>query len=218
MITNTRIFVDLDGVLNRFTPWLIKLWGGNVDLDDETYGWWQKDWLDIHDAVAALTGRHYTGQELWKIVPVEAWSEAPVSREAKSLLKLCEQCVGSENVAILTTPSIHPNSWTAKAEWIKRHFPKFYTRTLMGKPKGMCASSNTLLIDDRDKICQEFIEHGGCALLVPRPWNSLAHDAHRAGEVLADNLFRLLGKCTKFPFSLESYHDSTSQSFSRADV
>jgi len=102
------------------------------------------------------------------------WTSFPKSDEFQWLLDSCEALVGRENICILTTPILDPGCAAGKMEWIYNHCPKWLHRQyLIGPPKHFCAQPDALLIDDSDRNVKLFQAHGGQAILVPRPWNSL---------------------------------------------
>jgi hypothetical protein len=82
--------------------------------------------------------------------------------------------VGTENICILTNPRPEPGCIPGKLAWIRDYLPPWlHDQYLIGKPKHLCAYPEALLIDDCDKNVNAFRKHGGEAILVPRPWNSL---------------------------------------------
>ena len=170
----TRILLDLDDVCNRFTMYALKHVGCPVDelayCDfNPAWGW------DIVRAANALHPNHqFTPDEFWNSLDRDVWASVPESAEFKALLCRCEELVGSENVCILSSPTHDPDCLAGKLEWIHDHFPKrMHRQFLIGPRKHFCARPDALLIDDSDRNVEAFRAHGGQALLVPRPWNSL---------------------------------------------
>lgn len=169
-----RILLDLDGVLNKSPMSFLRHVGCPVDPDryDEypiECGW------DLVEAANLLhPSRRFTVSTFWDAIDRSAWATAPVSDEFTWLLEQCEALVGRDNVCILTSPTICPECHAGKIEWIQRFCPKWLHRQyFIGPRKHFCAHPDGLLIDDADHNVTSFREHGGKALLVPRPWNSL---------------------------------------------
>jgi len=170
----TRIFLDLDDVCNTFTPYALRSVGCPVDVlsfDD-------CDPLWGYDIVAAANTLHpsrtFTLSSFWESIGRSVWATVPESAEFTLLLRWCEECVGTENVCILTSPTIDPDCLAGKLEWIHCHLPKrMHRQFLIGPTKHLCARPDALLIDDHEKNVNLFRQHGGQAILVPRPWNSL---------------------------------------------
>lgn len=169
----TRIFLDLDDVLNEFTMQALAHVGCLVDptsFDDFKPGWG----FDIIKAANALhPTRVFTPASFWKCFSRKDWRDLPKSTEFEFLLQQSEALVGKENICILTTPILDPDCAAGKVEWIYNHCPKWLHRQyLIGPPKHFCARPDALLIDDSDANIKAFRAHGGQAILVARPWNS----------------------------------------------
>ena len=170
----TRILLDLDDVCNRFTMYALKQVGCPIDEFDyrdfnPAWGW------DIVCAANALhPTREFTPAEFWGSLDRDVWASVPESGEFETLLRRCEALVGPENVCILSSPTLDPDCLAGKLEWIQTHFPRrMHRQFLIGPRKHFCARPDALLIDDGDHNVEAFRAHGGQAILVPRPWNSL---------------------------------------------
>lgn len=169
----TRIFLDLDDVLNQFTMQALAHVG--CDIDPTTFREFDPIWgFDILQAANILhPTRQFTLAEFWGMFKCKDWANFPVSDEFQWLLNNCEALVGRKNICILTVPILDPSCTTGKVEWIYKNCPKWLHRQyLIGPCKHMCARPDALLIDDADENVNKFREHGGQAILVPRPWNS----------------------------------------------
>jgi len=175
-VTPTRIFLDLDDVCNCFTLYALRQVGcivGNHDyhLYNHHWGW------DIVKAANHLhpdPRRYFTKQSFWELIKREHWARVPWSMEFLPLLRRCIELVSQDNVCILSCPTLDPDCLAGKLEWIRDFMPKDMQRQyLIGPRKHFCASPNALLIDDSDDNVTAFRIHGGQAILMPRPWNSL---------------------------------------------
>ena len=163
-----HIFVDVDDTLNQFTMNALRLMGCSGDYP-----------VDVgYDIVAACNRllpahRRQTGpHEFWASLPEEAWSEAPLSLESSWLLNECVKIVGQENVFLCTSTSHYPSSLSGKLKWIHRYLPTWIHRQYVITPhKYLLARPNTLLIDDCYDQFSKFVQEGGQAFLVPKPWN-----------------------------------------------
>ena len=180
----TRIFLDLDDVLNQFTMPALAHVGCNINptsFDDFDPAWG----FDVIKAANALrpsglklmddSYEHpFTLASFWNLFTREDWANFPVSIEFDWLLNRCVELVGKENICILTTPIFDPDCAAGKVEWIYKYCPKWLHRQyLIGPCKHFCARPDALLIDDSDTNVKAFRAHGGQTILVPRPWNSL---------------------------------------------
>lgn len=181
----TRIFLDIDDVLNRFTMAALKHVGCDVEVSgyeyDPAWGW------DIVKAANALGG-HFTRDEFWARIGRDFWATVPVSAECYGLLGVCASLVGAKNVCLLSSPPRHPDCLAGKLEWIHTFLPKrMHRQFLFGPRKHFCARPDALLIDDRDKNVDDFRKHGGMAILVPRPWNSAHSSCRTVEEILEEH-------------------------------
>jgi FMN phosphatase YigB (HAD superfamily) len=175
MIRN--IFLDLDDTLNSLT---LHILGTVCNLDIGTHDYHRFPSEVGYDIIAAYEKLkpagfpEYSVQEFWENVPRIAWSHTPRAPEFDWLLDQSIGLVGPENVCLLTSPTKDPESLAGKLEWIHMNLPSFMHRQyLVGPRKHFCARPDSLLIDDSDENVKKFREHGGHAILVPRPWNSL---------------------------------------------
>jgi len=164
----SKIFLDLDDVLNEFTMTTLRRLGCDIEVYDPVWGW---------DIVAAANSSHplrnYTPMTFWESLGREHWATLPKSRMCHSLIEECADFVGTRNVHVLTSPTKDPDCLAGKLEWIHSNLPKWMHRQyLIGPDKSLCASPDALLIDDRDRNVRDFRRAGGQAVLVPRPWNS----------------------------------------------
>lgn len=170
----TKIFLDLDDVLNRFTMHALAHVGCPVDVMDDSIC----DPALGFDLLARANARHptrgFTYTEFWNMWDFNAWANIPVSSEFHFLLDSCEYLVGKENICILTAPIVtSPGCLGGKLAWIHNYLPKWlHNQYLIGPLKHYCARPDALLIDDADHNIDAWREHGGQAILVPRPWNS----------------------------------------------
>lgn len=170
----TRIFLDLDDVCNRFTMYALRMVG--CPVDSWSYRDFNPEWgWDIVKAANTLhPTRRFTVADFWNSIGREVWANVHVSEEFIHLLADGIAYVGIENVCILSCPTLDPDCLAGKVEWIHSHVPKPMQRQyLIGPRKHFCARPDALLIDDSDANVQAFRQHGGQAILMPRPWNVL---------------------------------------------
>lgn len=175
-----KCFVDLDGVLANFVGGAAA-WHGlpnpyEINPHAEAYDCWD------------LMG--LTEDEFWAPLGEEFWVNLEPLPDAGEILYHAENRFGRENVCFLTSPcKAHSRCASGKVQWIQKHYPEYARRFLIGPPKYFCAHENAVLIDDYDVNCQKFADHGGHAVLVPRPWNALRRikdaQAHVDAELIA---------------------------------
>jgi len=183
----TRIFLDLDDVCNTFTTYALMSVGCQIDAMsfDGLDPLWGRD--IVTSANALHRTRSFTTKSFWSSIGRSVWATVPESAEFASLLRWCEECVGTNNVCILSCPTLDPDCLAGKLEWIHAHFPKrFHRQYLIGPRKYFCARPDALLIDDSEENVDKFLEWGGQAILVPRPWNSLFRIRNTLGYLLRE--------------------------------
>jgi hypothetical protein len=126
--------------------------------------------------------------DFWKGIDSKFWSGLRMTSDGQHIIGLVQKfgieytaLYGEEVVWIIVThvPSNagaalrnDPSCAAGKFLWMKMHLPDYYNKLFICCEKKLLASYNTLLIDDSDKNCNDFIVQGGQAILVPRPWNS----------------------------------------------
>lgn len=164
-----KVFLDMDGVIADFVGAIHKAHGREYCYaDPEARGQFE---------IEPIWG--VTPQEFWSKDSYELWAEMNVTPEAVDIVSILESAFGSENIAILTSPSMGPGSVPGKREWMRRHFPQFEKRMIFTNAKEFLAGPNRLLVDDRDKNIVDFYGAGGECILIPRHWNSCHADADR---------------------------------------
>lgn len=171
-----RILLDIDDTSNSFTMHVLRLLGCDVgDFDYHKFpthvGY---DIIAAYEELKPPGARSFTVSEFWDSITRDIWANCPTAREFNLILGHAEALVGQDNVCVLTSPTIDPECLAGKLEWIQKNFPRWLHRQfLIGPRKHFCARPDALLIDDNDEQVRRFREHGGQALLVPRPWNSM---------------------------------------------
>jgi len=91
-------------------------------------------------------------------------------------------------VYFCTSPSLDSNSLKGKVLWLQDRFGFQFRDYIITYNKFLCASPNTILIDDTLEQCQSFIDNGGDAVQFPTALNSLGEsipEKDRAKYVLA---------------------------------
>ena len=167
-----RILLDMDGVLVNFV-------GGMMSALGKPWPYDKKKSLGVWN-VEKLWGLE--DDEFWAPCNYsDFWAELEWLEDGRRILEICEKYVGRENVYISTSPSLSPNAWKGKAEWLQKHMPEYHGRVLMGSCKEILAPVG-VLVDDYDRNVQRFRDNGGTAVPVPRPWNAGYACAHTAPD------------------------------------
>jgi hypothetical protein len=171
-----KVFLDIDGVLNKFILYAMQKAGCDMPLEHEAY---KPEWgWNMLLGIKHYTGRDVSDDEFWRSMDKETWRTAPLSDECWPIIERCERLVGRANICLLTaTPHSKPDAWpqcvAGKLEWIHEQLPPWlHQQYLIGPLKQFVAQPDALLIDDGDHNIRDFVRHGGRAIRVPRPWNS----------------------------------------------
>ncbi|MEM1297110.1 MAG: hypothetical protein AAGH89_17220 [Verrucomicrobiota bacterium] len=162
--TIQHLFLDLDGVFADFTRAALRL------HDEEHY---LESWPTGERDISKVLGISKTafwkkidraGTEFWESLEPYPWFE-----------ELIDVARNTAPFALLTAPSLSPDSLAGKAAWIDRHFPKIEGRKfrnfLITSQKHLLAGPGRVLIDDSASMVSAFRRAGGNAILFPQIWN-----------------------------------------------
>lgn len=177
-----KVFIDLDGVCAFWEKGAAEVCG--IDIEDP----------DIRESIKG--GKRietFVGgdSKMWPLIDQEGekwWENLEKLPWTDRLIKEIKKRTG--NFSFLTSPSNNPLCAAGKIKWIKKHFGEDFKDFLIGKNKHLCASSNTVLIDDDKKKCKKFEEYGGVSFLWPNPLKLIDKDID-IEEVFSD-LFLLI--------------------------
>jgi hypothetical protein len=168
------LFIDMDGVIVDFI-------GGVED-------WYQLDLSGHMEFGFDYEAMGMTGIEFWQGLTDEFWQGLKFTPWGQLLLLKLE-----EFNPIILSDAARDNAG-GKQKWLKAVLPGYHSngRYLLGTPKWAVAGPGKILIDDYDKHCTEWFQHGGDAILFPRRWNVLRHmskwmnDGDRIGYVVEE--------------------------------
>lgn len=171
------ILIDMDGVCVNFVR-------GVCDLTGVDYNWLWETFIEEkieHDICKALD---VDPSEFWKQIQIDGggktfWRNLPELPLYRHLLEQFHE----ENWMFCTSPSLDPQSAAGKIEWIQMRHSKWERRYVITPHKEALAQRNTLLIDDKEENCKNFIENGGSAIHVPTPWNKWHRGPDAAWEM-----------------------------------
>ena len=152
-----KVVLDLDGVLVDMVRGM-----------EERYDCKIKEW-PVGQLEKAF---NMTAKQFWGNLDSDFWIKLKWCADGQSILTKLVMAFGEENIVICTSPTLHPQAAFGKMAWIQNHLPEFSRRFLIGPAKEFLAHDRSILVDDFDYNVDKFREHGGHAILVPRPWNS----------------------------------------------
>lgn len=158
-------FVDMDGVLVDFLRGALSAHNRLDALDNYPRGQW-------------LVERHLgmTAEEFWgPLQGFEFWDNLPAYHTFWTFVDVINETFGG-NWAIASTPCDDPFSAAGKLSWLSRYLPKCngrsFRRFFLCEHKYRLAKPGTVLIDDNETNCRDFVAAGGRSVLIPRPWNT----------------------------------------------
>jgi FMN phosphatase YigB (HAD superfamily) len=188
-----NICLDLDGVIIDLVVPLMRWWGVDIREDEEypqEYKWDVKgaivEMLRQQDYPAAATEiEEMKSAKFWNATPKSFWADLQPYDEALNFIDWLE-----EMPVNLYFATAHTNGMCAgaKFDWLEEHVPGYWNRTMVGHPKHLLAGPRTILIDDRDKNCEDFRAAGGQAILCPRPWNEGYHSHSAFNDFTGERL------------------------------
>lgn len=159
----TEVFLDLDGVLVDLVGGVSKFYGvPQPFLNPANHG---KYYLDKILGIKP--------EDFWSPLGYDFWSTLEWMPDATEILFRLFHYVDHKQSTLLTSPISTEGCVEGKCHWIRKHMPRWSRRFLIGSGKEAIAGPGKLLIDDYDQNVDKWIEAGGPAILVPRPWNRL---------------------------------------------
>jgi len=176
MSSQKTLLLDLDGVLIDMVVPLMQWWGVRIERDED---YPQQFGYDIQSAIAHLLEQqdracqaedihNMPKKAFWHRPPRGFWQGLQPCPTALNFVKFLEM---SPHTVYLMTAHANPDCAAAKAAWVEEHLPKYWNRVLIGHPKHLTATPQSILIDDCTKNCEDFTRAGGTAIQCPRPWN-----------------------------------------------
>lgn len=168
-----RIVLDIDDVLNSLSLHIMQYFGCDVGPFDYA-AFPTHVGYNVREAVRELGGSAPDNTtEFWdEVTSADLWRSAPKSPQCDWLIERAASIVGREEVLIATSPTKDSLCHGDKVEWIWENLPSWIHRQYDITPrKWNLGKPGVILFDDHPENCEKFIEEGGEALLVPRPWN-----------------------------------------------
>lgn len=156
------IFLDMDGVLADFVGAVCKAHNRpDPYLDKANLGifWFDKIW-------------GMSQKDFFEPCNFDFWRKLEPTREYFRIVQWAVSKVGTDNVAILTSPSQNHGCVEGKREWIKEHIPVLAGNIIFTSAKKFMSGAGRHLVDDADHNVEAWVKSGGSATLLPRPWNT----------------------------------------------
>ena len=174
---NFVILLDLDGVLAHWEKAAVK--ACDLDYKDEKLRTSLKNGKNLNKIVGGDSKMwpmiNKKGEEWWENLERFTWADKLIDLVKKEADEFC----------ILTSPNRNPICASGKIKWMQKHFDKKFKDFLIGNKKHLCATPNSLLIDDTEKKVNKFRECGGHAFLWPHPLKIIDGDL-KIEDVLQD--------------------------------
>lgn len=164
-MTKKNILLDMDGVLADFTG------GALRELNAFTgQSYTVKDYARLFGKFGINEFYGIPEQQFWTIIDQNDrfWIDLEMIPWALDLYWMLREIAP---VTILTTPNENPICAADKIIWLDNNM-KISGKDVILAHKKYLLAGNGILIDDREKNCQEFIDAGGEAVFVPSSWNT----------------------------------------------
>jgi len=134
-----------------------------------------------------------TSPEAWESMDnATFWSEIKPYAHMQELVSIVEQY--DPNFTILTSLSPKRSfGIRGKYIWLQKHLPKAVKRGVLfcNYNKGMVAHPEAVLIDDSDRLIDQFVKAEGNAILFPQLWNKNSYIAGMPLHSIESNLKRI---------------------------
>ena len=120
-----------------------------------------------------------TAEEFWKhILPhgSKFWENISPLPWMKELIDLVNSV--TEDWHLISSPPPCPEGYRGKIRWIKNNLGESFDRICLTPHKHLFAQDGVILIDDRQKNCDDFTKAGGKAILFPSIHNRMSRYAH----------------------------------------
>lgn len=160
------IYIDSDGVLADFSAYCLKHYGslpeGLVEKGAKAKFW---AWVNHHNSTVAPFFR-----------------SLPKMKDADELVEFCQS--NFHSVKVLTARGNTPSDGEAqKVGWYEEHYPGLECIVVRKSPdKANYAHARSILIDDRSKSIDPWVEAGGIGIL-----HTSAEDTIRQLQEIMDN-------------------------------
>lgn len=151
------ILLDMDGVISNFVDEVIATFGWDMKHDDYT-SWAYHQQMGLSD------------ERFWARIDSEFWGRIRPYPWAR---RLVSEMRDMGEVIFATSPSLDPESLSAKVRWLRKHELMYqkWNEFMIGPHKHLMAKPGVILIDDSDANVAKFRAAGGTAILFPQPWN-----------------------------------------------
>lgn len=169
-----KICLDMDGVLVDFVGRALELHGASID--QLAAGVWH-----IEKSLGI------TPEDFWgKIKGHDFWVNLEPTPEMADIVRMLDPWL--DKVWLTTSPSQDPGSWSGKWCWVEKHLPMLTRRLMCCQGKVEWFGPDCLVIDDRDRNCDDAEQVGAKSILVPRIWNRLYPMRSQVVPVIAQRL------------------------------
>jgi hypothetical protein len=184
-----KIFLDLDGVVVDFILPAMELHGVPIRSLKEyprDAGW---DCVKACNMLRKAVGLPaISATKFWRPFGYQFYSDLPLRPGA---LEFVDTLSEHGRITIATSPTLDPQCVAGKVTWIKNNLPELARRFFITPIKAELGRPGSVLIDDNNENCANFIGAGGQSILVPRPWNDNWNIETHPYDYVIDQLVRM---------------------------
>lgn len=165
-----NILLDMDGVLANFVGGAIDAHGADERVEEQTaYNFWRDwptSWADRYEwGENTMSDFEFwtacSGHDFWAGLKPYSWT-----------VELYSELRKIAPVKIVTAPrSRDAGCFSGKLEWLHSHLGVNSTDVVFTSQKWLLNGNMNVLIDDHDDQFDNFISHGGDAVIFPQAWN-----------------------------------------------
>lgn len=153
------IYVDLDGVCSDFVSHALASHG----REEVAIKHWN---IEEH---LGLTTKQFQkpinkGGASW-------WRSMPELPHWKKIWTLANNLF--DEAYFLSSPAMYSHAEAGKKQWLSDRLGDNFDKHIFTNYKHNCAREDKVLVDDSEKNCEAFEEHGGTSILFPAAWNRL---------------------------------------------
>lgn len=158
-----KIFVDMDGVCCNWMLPALSLLYGDMGATRQYFDW-----------PVGKTNDLVKSSEFWDKLASKGpswWENLPELNHYQKMMKTLRSRGEVFYLTSIPARESGANAAIGKVRWIQAREGLDFRNYVLTRYKHLAAGPDSVLIDDTEYQCEEFVQHGGKAILFPQPWN-----------------------------------------------